>query len=269
MAILIETFDSLFSKNFNIKLIENYTINIKNSSSLLINKKTNKGGLNESNHLFSSNNVTSTKNGLKNIHLNKEIKSIKREKKEENTSNCIITIAERLAAANTLSNISNNNNFLNKLKGGSKVVDRDAARPLLPLSAVAALNDRKKATVKTTSFCNKSLPVVVIGEAPPPLSKKKMRLMGCVVGHSGPLGEEEREQRKVNKQIDEQLQKEKQVLRATHRLLLLGAGESGKSTIVKQMRILHISGFNEAEKREKIQDIRRNIRDSITVCLFY
>jgi energy-coupling factor transporter ATP-binding protein EcfA2 len=92
-----------------------------------------------------------------------------------------------------------------------------------------------------------------------------MRLMGCVVGHSGPLGEEEREQRKVNKQIDEQLQKEKQVLRATHRLLLLGAGESGKSTIVKQMRILHINGFNEAEKREKIQDIRRNIRDSISV----
>uniref|UniRef100_A0A915EU34 Guanine nucleotide-binding protein G(s) subunit alpha n=1 Tax=Ditylenchus dipsaci TaxID=166011 RepID=A0A915EU34_9BILA len=98
--------------------------------------------------------------------------------------------------------------------------------------------------------------------------KKKMRLMCAgLVGHSGSLGEEEREQRKVNKQIDEQLQKEKQVLRATHRLLLLGAGESGKSTIVKQMRILHISGFNEAEKREKIQDIRRNIRDSITVIL--
>ncbi|KAI1722557.1 g-protein alpha subunit domain-containing protein [Ditylenchus destructor] len=99
-------------------------------------------------------------------------------------------------------------------------------------------------------------------------SKKKMRLMGCVVGHSGSaLGEEEREQRKVNKQINEQLQKDKQVLRATHRLLLLGAGESGKSTIVKQMRILHINGFNEAEKREKIQDIRRNVRDSITVIL--
>jgi hypothetical protein len=75
--------------------------------------------------------------------------------------------------------------------------------------------------------------------------------------------------------------KEKQVLRATHRLLLLGmfilesianlyyvisgAGESGKSTIVKQMKILHIAGFNEAEKREKIQDIRRNIKDSMTV----
>ncbi|KAI6216701.1 BMA-GSA-1, isoform b [Aphelenchoides besseyi] len=93
-----------------------------------------------------------------------------------------------------------------------------------------------------------------------------MRLMSCVA-RSGALGEEEREQRKVNKQIDEQLQKEKQVLRATHRLLLLGAGESGKSTIVKQMRILHINGFNEAEKREKIVEIRRNVRDSIAVIL--
>ena len=91
--------------------------------------------------------------------------------------------------------------------------------------------------------------------------------MGCVIGHSGAHTEEEREQRKVNKQIEEQLQKEKQVHRATHRLLLLGAGESGKSTIVKQMRILHISGFNEPEKREKVLDIRRNVRDSITVLL--
>lgn len=54
-------------------------------------------------------------------------------------------------------------------------------------------------------------------------------------------------------------------MRATHRLLLLGAGESGKSTIVKQMRILHINGFNEAEKREKITDIRRNVRDAMQV----
>lgn len=96
----------------------------------------------------------------------------------------------------------------------------------------------------------------------------KVCLMGCVMGHNGSKNEEEREQRKVNKQIDVQLQKEKQVHRATHRLLLLGAGESGKSTIVKQMRILHISGFNEVEKREKIQDIRRNVRDSITVIIY-
>ncbi|KRZ03723.1 Guanine nucleotide-binding protein G(s) subunit alpha [Trichinella zimbabwensis] len=77
--------------------------------------------------------------------------------------------------------------------------------------------------------------------------------------------EEAKEQKRVNKQIEEQLQKDKQLYRATHRLLLLGAGESGKSTIVKQMRILHINGFSERERRDKITDIKRNIRDSITV----
>ncbi|CAL2030039.1 unnamed protein product [Caenorhabditis brenneri] len=91
-----------------------------------------------------------------------------------------------------------------------------------------------------------------------------MRLMGCVGAGADAEG---REARKVNKQIEEQLAKDKQVMRATHRLLLLGAGESGKSTIVKQMRILHINGFNESEKREKITDIRRNVKDAMQVIL--
>ncbi len=47
---------------------------------------------------------------------------------------------------------------------------------------------------------------------------------------------------------------------------MLGAGESGKSTIVKQMRILHINGFNDKERKEKVADIRRNVRDSIQAC---
>lgn len=56
-----------------------------------------------------------------------------------------------------------------------------------------------------------------------------------------------------------------QVYRATHRLLLLGAGESGKSTIVKQMRILHVNGFSDTERKQKIEDIKKNIRDAILV----
>uniref|UniRef100_A0AAZ3NYQ3 GNAS complex locus n=1 Tax=Oncorhynchus tshawytscha TaxID=74940 RepID=A0AAZ3NYQ3_ONCTS len=69
--------------------------------------------------------------------------------------------------------------------------------------------------------------------------------MGCL-GNSKTEDQrnEEKVQREANKKIEKQLQKDKQLYRATHRLLLLGAGESGKSTIVKQMRILHVNGFN-------------------------
>lgn len=31
----------------------------------------------------------------------------------------------------------------------------------------------------------------------------------------------------------------------TKKILLLGTGESGKTTIIKQMKILHINGFSE------------------------
>lgn len=86
--------------------------------------------------------------------------------------------------------------------------------------------------------------------------------MGCF-GPSKNDAEEDKKRKEANKRIEKQIQKDKQVYRATHRLLLLGAGESGKSTIVKQMRILHVNGFSEEEKRQKIEDIKKNIRDAI------
>lgn len=76
-------------------------------------------------------------------------------------------------------------------------------------------------------------------------------------------GVDEKERREANKKIEKQLQKERLAYKATHRLLLLGAGESGKSTIVKQMRILHVNGFNPEEKKQKILDIRKNVKDAI------
>lgn len=89
-------------------------------------------------------------------------------------------------------------------------------------------------------------------------------VMGCFGRSSSKSDAEESKRRKeANKKINQQIQKDKQVYRATHRLLLLGAGESGKSTIVKQMRILHVDGFSEEEKIQKIEDIKKNIRDAI------
>ena len=87
--------------------------------------------------------------------------------------------------------------------------------------------------------------------------------MGCWKISPGSGNPDLDEQNQRNKQIEKELNKSKQEYRSTHRLLLLGAGESGKSTIVKQMRILHVNGFSEREKAKKIQDIKRNIRDGI------
>ncbi|XP_069846177.1 guanine nucleotide-binding protein G(s) subunit alpha isoforms XLas isoform X2 [Dipodomys merriami] len=63
--------------------------------------------------------------------------------------------------------------------------------------------------------------------------------------------------------LERQLQEEKTDYMCTHRSLLLGAGESGKSTIVKQMRILHVNGFNGDEKATKVQDIKNNLKEAI------
>ncbi|KAM8822981.1 guanine nucleotide-binding protein G(olf) subunit alpha-like isoform 1-T2 [Spinachia spinachia] len=87
--------------------------------------------------------------------------------------------------------------------------------------------------------------------------------MGCLGGKTEEERLDEKAKREANKKIEKQLQKERQTYKATHRLLLLGAGESGKSTIVKQMRILHVDGFNAEEKQQKVQDIRKNVKDAI------
>lgn len=93
--------------------------------------------------------------------------------------------------------------------------------------------------------------------------------MGCFGSPSSKQtdvnSEDSKSQKRRSDAISKQLQKDKQLYRATHRLLLLGAGESGKSTIVKQMRILHVDGFSEQEKKQKVDDIKKNIRDAILV----
>lgn len=90
--------------------------------------------------------------------------------------------------------------------------------------------------------------------------------IGCAIFKTrqpAPYDQILQDQKAQNKKIEKQLNIEKEEHRSTHRLLLLGAGESGKSTIVKQMKILHVAGFSAEESLEKRNDIRRNIRDAI------
>lgn len=74
---------------------------------------------------------------------------------------------------------------------------------------------------------------------------------------------EERKKRKRSLAIDKEIKKNRIVFKKTIRLLLLGIGDSGKSTILKQMHIIHISKFNEQERLENVNDIKSNIRDSV------
>ena len=77
------------------------------------------------------------------------------------------------------------------------------------------------------------------------------------------MSSEKKKNRKRSQAIDKELKKSEAVARQTIKLVMLGTCESGKSTILKQMRIIHISKFSEQERLEKINDIKSNIRNSV------
>ncbi|KAI9493133.1 guanine nucleotide binding protein, alpha subunit [Zychaea mexicana] len=51
-----------------------------------------------------------------------------------------------------------------------------------------------------------------------------------------------------SKAIDKQIKHDQKRLNREVKILLLGAGDSGKSTVLKQMRLIHASGFSPAER---------------------
>jgi len=58
----------------------------------------------------------------------------------------------------------------------------------------------------------------------------------------------EKEEEARNRDINSQLADARRQLTSEVKLLLLGAGESGKSTIAKQMKIIHLHGFTSEER---------------------
>jgi guanine nucleotide-binding protein G(q) subunit alpha len=73
------------------------------------------------------------------------------------------------------------------------------------------------------------------------------------------MSAEAREQRRINQEIERQIKKDKRDQRKELKLLLLGTGESGKSTFIKQMRIIHGSGYSDDDKRTFIKLVYQNI----------
>ena len=83
------------------------------------------------------------------------------------------------------------------------------------------------------------------------------------------VSEEDREQRKINAEIERQLKKDKRDARRELKLLLLGTGESGKSTFIKQMRIIHGDGYSEEDRKQWRKMIYQNIYQGIQVCVYF
>nr|ANV21076.1 guanine nucleotide-binding protein Gt subunit alpha-1 [Geotria australis] len=74
---------------------------------------------------------------------------------------------------------------------------------------------------------------------------------------------EDKDQAKHSKELEKKLAEDAEKDARTVKLLLLGAGESGKSTIVKQMKIIHQDGYSVEECMEFIAIIYSNTLQSI------
>ena len=70
---------------------------------------------------------------------------------------------------------------------------------------------------------------------------------------------EEREQKRIIAEFKRQLQKDKEDARREFKILLLGTGESGKSTFIKQFHLIHGSGYSDEDRRYFTKLIFQNI----------
>lgn len=88
--------------------------------------------------------------------------------------------------------------------------------------------------------------------------------MGCV--SSNPKGDGvTADELAANREIEKQAAKDQERDRNIIKMLILGAGESGKSTLVKQMITLYGSGFSSADRIKATKDIHNNIVEAMRV----
>merc|ERR1711971_1368970 len=86
-------------------------------------------------------------------------------------------------------------------------------------------------------------------------------IMGCA------MSAEERASRARSRQIEKNLKEDGIQAAKDIKLLLLGAGESGKSTIVKQMKIIHESGFTSEDFKQYRPVVYSNTIQSLVAIL--
>ncbi|KAK4412706.1 Guanine nucleotide-binding protein alpha-1 subunit [Sesamum alatum] len=79
--------------------------------------------------------------------------------------------------------------------------------------------------------------------------------------HNQADSEENEQTAEIDRRIEQETKAEKHI----QKLLLLGAGDSGKSTIFKQIKLLFQSGFDEAELKGYIPVIHANVYQTIKI----
>ncbi|KAF8182543.1 heterotrimeric G-protein alpha subunit, GPA1-like protein [Pholiota molesta] len=86
--------------------------------------------------------------------------------------------------------------------------------------------------------------------------------MGCV--QSTGIDDEAKAR---NDEIENQLKRDRMMAKNEIKMLLLGAGESGKSTVLKQMKLIHHGGYNDSERDSYKEIIFSNTIQSMRAIL--
>lgn len=93
------------------------------------------------------------------------------------------------------------------------------------------------------------------------------RIMRWNVNCCGRGGASELGKSKKTEEIDAQLRRDVKQARTEVKMLLLGAGESGKSTILKQMKLIHEGGYSAQEKQAFASIIYSNVAQAVKMTL--
>ncbi|KAG2366288.1 G protein alpha-subunit [Suillus spraguei] len=86
--------------------------------------------------------------------------------------------------------------------------------------------------------------------------------MGCVQSTGV-----DNEAKARNDEIENQLRRDRMMAKNEIKMLLLGAGESGKSTVLKQMKLIHHGGYNDSERDSYKEIIYSNTIQSMRAIL--
>ncbi|XP_058188033.1 guanine nucleotide-binding protein alpha-1 subunit isoform X2 [Rhododendron vialii] len=89
------------------------------------------------------------------------------------------------------------------------------------------------------------------------------RNMGLLCSRHQQFNQADTEENAQAADIERRIEQETRAEKHIHKLLLLGAGESGKSTIFKQIKLLFQTGFDEAELKSYITVIHANVYQTI------